>query len=104
MVSLRIVGLLDRAASFARPLDLNAVTRLDLPDENARTFIEENLHALETMGKDDELARALRACLENRHGCAPRQQTHYLLDKALDGLKAVGLAPVGRRVLKSLSF
>jgi hypothetical protein len=104
MVSLRIVGLLDRSASFARPLDLDAVARLDLPDENARTFIEENLHALGTMGKDDELARALRKCLENRHGCAPRQRTHYLLDKALNGLKAVGLAPVGRRVLKALSF
>jgi hypothetical protein len=104
MVTLRIVGLLDRSPSFARPLDLNAVARLDLPDENARTFIEENLHALETMGKDDELARVLRKCLENRHGCAPRQQTHYLLDKALDGLKAVGLAPVGRRVLKALSL
>jgi len=104
MVSLRIVGLLDRCASFARPLDLDAVSRLDLPDENARAFIEENVHALETMGKDDELAQALRTCLGNCHGCAPRQRTHFLLDKALDGLKAVGLAPVGRRVLKALSF
>jgi hypothetical protein len=102
MVSLRIAGVLNRSAAFARQLDLEAVARLALPDDNARAFIEENVYELASKGRDDALLHALHACLKNRPDGAARQHAHDLLDKALNGLNELGLASAGRRALKAI--
>jgi hypothetical protein len=63
MVNLRIAGALDRCATFARPLDLGAVSSVVIPDECARIFVEENLVACRAAGNDPDLERALEGCL-----------------------------------------
>jgi hypothetical protein len=87
MVSLRIAGALDRATTFSRSLDLEAVARVELPDENARMFVEENLHALEKTGTDHQLTHALRDCLQGRYHRGLRKKAHHALDAVLDMVK-----------------
>ncbi len=62
-VNLRIAGAIERCSAFAVPLNLEAVARLDLGNENVRAFAEENLTAAQAKGDDPELIAALEACL-----------------------------------------
>ncbi|MGH7857039.1 MAG: hypothetical protein ACREQY_06865 [Candidatus Binatia bacterium] len=63
MISLRIVGALERCPTFESPLDLDAVRRLEIPDDNIRSLTRENLEAAESRGDDQALVEALRSCL-----------------------------------------
>jgi len=65
MVDLRIAGALDRCTTFARPLDLRAVSRMVL--DRKAGYAEESLGAVERLGTDPALAKALRACLARHH-------------------------------------
>jgi hypothetical protein len=63
MIGLRIAGALPRCAGFPQPLDLDAVTGMDVGNVHRRAFAEDNLRAAEARGDDPALAGALRACL-----------------------------------------
>jgi hypothetical protein len=63
MVALQVAGALDRCATFARPLDLDAVARLPLRTSDERVYAEDNLRAAEAGGANPVLAAALRASL-----------------------------------------
>jgi hypothetical protein len=64
MIDLRIAGALDRCTTFARPLDLGAVSRM-VVDRKAG-YLEESLAAIERRGTDPALANALRTALARR--------------------------------------
>jgi hypothetical protein len=68
MVDLRIAGALDRCTTFARPLDLRAVSRM-VVDRKAG-YLEESLGTIERLGTDPALAKALRTALARRQGRA----------------------------------
>ncbi len=64
MVSLRILGALERCRAFDRPLDLAAVARM--PISSDRSYLIQNFEAAEHDGTDPELVRALRDCVSER--------------------------------------
>ncbi len=64
MVDLRIAGVLDRCTTFARPLDLRAVSRL--PVDRKTAYFQESLRAVERLGTDPDLAKALRSSIAAR--------------------------------------
>ncbi len=66
MVSLRLVGALERCPTFAGSLDLKAVARIKFTDPIVRARIEDILHTAEIAG-DQALVRALRNCLTQRY-------------------------------------
>ncbi len=63
MIALYLAGALERCATFDRPFDLAAISRIEIPNANARAFVEETLEAVERFGQNPALARALRNCL-----------------------------------------
>jgi len=63
MVSLRAAGVLGRCSAFDRPLDLDAVSRMEIREINVRGFAEDNLRFVEKHARDPALAEALRECL-----------------------------------------
>jgi hypothetical protein len=63
MIALRLAGALERCPAFERPLDLDAVARMDVSSVHARAYAEDNLRAAEADGRDPAVATALRACL-----------------------------------------
>jgi hypothetical protein len=65
MVALRLAGALERCTTFARPLDLFALARLQLGHN--RYFMQENYDAAVRGGRDPKLRRALRDCLAGRY-------------------------------------
>jgi len=65
MVALRLAGALERCTTFARPLDLFALARLELGHN--RYFMQENLDAAVRGGEDPRVRRALRDCLAGRY-------------------------------------
>ena len=65
MVALRLAGALERCTTFARPLDLFALARLELG--HGRYFMQENFDAAVRAGRDPKLQRALRDCLAGRY-------------------------------------
>jgi hypothetical protein len=66
MIGLRLAGALDHCTTFDQPLSPLAVARMRIRTVGARNYLEENLNALETSGRDPELAQALRDCLNNQ--------------------------------------
>lgn len=66
MINLRVVGALGRCETLPAELDLGDVAELPIKDDRDLAFILENLRALESDGRDEPLATALRANLE-RH-------------------------------------
>lgn len=64
MIDLRIAGALDRCPTFARPLDLGAVSRMAV--DRKAGYLEQSLRAIERRGTDPALAKALRAALAGR--------------------------------------
>jgi hypothetical protein len=63
MISLRVAGALDRCATFDRPLDYGALSRLKL-DAYKRPYFQENLEAVERGHQDPALAHGLRKLLD----------------------------------------
>jgi len=65
MVSLRILGALDHCRTFAHPLDLARVARVDTSSDETRSYVEENLRALRDVGaaNDPLLEQALQDAL-----------------------------------------
>ena len=67
MSNLRIAGALERCTTFSSRLDMSAISRVQIPDECARVFIEENLEAAQQKG-DVELSWALARSLTRKQG------------------------------------
>jgi hypothetical protein len=65
VITLRILGALDRCPTFSRPLSLSAVARMR--PLNPPIYALENLRALEARGTDPALARALRDSIRGRY-------------------------------------
>lgn len=65
MVALRVAGALQRCTTFAQPLDLPALARLQLGHN--RYFMQESFDAVVRKGRDPHLQRALRDCLAGRY-------------------------------------
>jgi hypothetical protein len=63
MINLRINGTLERCSVFDRPLSLRRVARLNVTDVDTRSYVIENLRALEESGVDPALQRALQRVL-----------------------------------------
>jgi hypothetical protein len=66
MATLRILGVLDRCPTFTHPLDLDALARVYVYDDNLAAYLRENLELLRSRGGDPELERALVSCLRPR--------------------------------------
>lgn len=66
MVGLQLVGALERCPTFARPLDLKAVARIQFTDAITRERIADMLRRAERAG-DPVLVRALRDCLSQKY-------------------------------------
>ena len=73
MVALRAVGALDRATAFPDGIDPDALARMVVYREESRWFWEQTLAALETSGRDPELARAIRSAIAPRPGRLVRE-------------------------------
>ncbi|HEX6709951.1 MAG TPA: hypothetical protein VF068_06430 [Rubrobacter sp.] len=65
MLNLRAAGASDRCETLPGELDPETIANLSLEGENARAFALENLRALERLGNEPELARALETALES---------------------------------------
>ncbi len=66
MVALRVAGLLERAATFPRRLDLARVAALDLSAPGSLLLWTRYVRDLEASGDDPALARAIRVALATR--------------------------------------
>ena len=64
MINLHVAGALERCTTFDSPLDLNRVARMTAETEGSRTFVLENLRALEGRPADEALCRSLRESLK----------------------------------------
>jgi len=99
MIGLRLCGVLEKAASFHRPLDLDVVRRTRL-SIHSRKFFEELLEEAAT-ARDEELMEALRVALGEQFSlCRTWGLTSEFLDRCLKKMRkearsAAGLA--GRR-------
>lgn len=63
MISLEMNNVLDKCTTFDQKLDLKAVRKLKLKTPNIRTFVFENIAALEQSGEKPELLKALKKAL-----------------------------------------
>lgn len=63
MVSLRVVGALDKVRTFPGKLNLLSVATVDVPNPILRSFYEQNLRVVLSTGRDRALARSLRITL-----------------------------------------
>jgi hypothetical protein len=63
MINLQVVGALDRCATFDSHLDVKRVSKLVVLNTSTRTFVEDNLRALQTSKTDPRLYKALRKVL-----------------------------------------
>lgn len=68
MLNLRAAGASDMCETLPEVPDPETIASLSLVSENARAFALENLRALERLGTEPELARALDTALENSFG------------------------------------
>ncbi len=68
MINLRVVGALGRCETLPSELDLREVADLPIKDDRDLAFMLENLRALESDGRDEPLAEALRSSLERHAG------------------------------------
>lgn len=64
MVNLQAAGTLERCRTLPHEIDLDAVRSLDLSEYSESYFARENLRALESSGRNEALAAALRAALD----------------------------------------
>jgi hypothetical protein len=64
MINLRAAGASNRCETLPEELDPETIANLALEGEHARAFALENLRALERLGNEPELARALDTALE----------------------------------------
>jgi hypothetical protein len=67
MVNLKVNDALDRCTTFDCGLDLKRVSKIDIKDENTRSFVRENLKQLEKRQDNEELRKALRTALNRQH-------------------------------------
>jgi hypothetical protein len=64
MINLHIVGALEACEAFDQPLNLRRVARIEALDVDSRSYIIENLRALEQKGIDSNLIAALSSVLQ----------------------------------------
>ncbi len=95
MASLRLIGALDRCTSFRHPLDLARLARLEMTPSR-RIPIKEIYAAVRASGRDPQLERALRDCLDGvyQQGVLgwPRRVANQL-QRSVEALAASGPAP-----------
>jgi len=84
MISLQALGVLDRCATFNKPLDLDAVSLMDIRYE-ILYLVEENLRALEQSSGNAELTEVVRSCIRNFHY---RQLANHLNENLRDFLSS----------------
>jgi hypothetical protein len=77
MINLYVVGALNRCTTFETCLNIRRVSKLIVSDDSTRTFVKENLKALEERGGDLKLCKALRKIL-NRSRWKARAITKFL--------------------------
>ncbi|HEX2739500.1 MAG TPA: hypothetical protein VHM69_03555 [Rubrobacter sp.] len=68
MINLRAAGASERCETLPEVPDPETIANLSLQGENGRAYALENLKALERLGTEPELARALDTALENSFG------------------------------------
>jgi hypothetical protein len=66
LVGLRLTGVPGQPPTFARPLDLHRLRKLDLLEANARAYMVENLELARVTG-DREVEDAVKQCLTRTH-------------------------------------
>jgi hypothetical protein len=66
LVGLRLAGIAGKPPTFARPLDLDRVRKLDLVDANGRAYMVENLELAQKTA-DVAVEDALGECLDRSH-------------------------------------
>jgi len=76
MISLHVHGALARCRTFPSRLDVRAVSNIRLRDANERSYMRENLLAVQRLTNDRSLTRAIRRALRGR-----------LRHNAVDGLR-----------------
>jgi hypothetical protein len=81
MINLRVVGALGRCETLPGELDLDDVASLPINDDRDLAFMLENLRALDSDGRDEPLAAALRSNLE-RHARPHAEVSGVDLDDA----------------------
>ncbi len=64
MISLEAAGALDKCSTFANGIDMERVLNLDAVNENRRTYLRQNLYALEQNKGDEKLIAVLKKVLE----------------------------------------
>ena len=67
MINLKVNDALDRCTTFDAELDLKSVSKIDIKDENTRSFVRENLKKLEKRQDNEELRKALQKALNRQH-------------------------------------
>lgn len=80
MALLRVAGALERCSTFDRTLDLSAMARLKL-DTKLRPYIKENLQAIERLGTDPQVVKALRNCLDGKYHRVVRKLARKIITK-----------------------
>ena len=66
MVGLRIAGVLENCTTFKRPLNLGGLARTELTT-GYLPYYRESLEAVEKLGNDPALAKALRDCINGKY-------------------------------------
>jgi len=87
MVSLRLLGALDRCPTFDRPLDLAKVARSNGAAAAVRCYIEENLQAAQRLGADAALIEALRCSVDGVYRRGPRGWPRRAVNRLLGRLR-----------------
>ena len=67
MINLKVNDALDRCTTFDAELDLKRVSKIDIKDDNTRSFVRENLKQLEKRQDNEELRKALQTALNRQH-------------------------------------
>ncbi|OGL40512.1 MAG: hypothetical protein A2043_08035 [Candidatus Schekmanbacteria bacterium GWA2_38_9] len=95
MVSLRIAGVLERCTTFKRPLDLEALARVEISNPLNIPSYKENLEAVKRLGNDPALAKALNDCLTERYYRGIRRLR-------LSGFKKIGFIKRLKKIVRKL--
>jgi hypothetical protein len=65
MIDLRLVNALELCPTFAKPLDLKRIRRMDLSNSSNASFIKQSLYELERTNRDPDLKAVLHEALDN---------------------------------------
>jgi tetratricopeptide (TPR) repeat protein len=98
MIGLHIVDALNRCPTFDRSLNCGAIARMRIKNAGALKFFEESLEVLERVGRDHDLANALRNCLNNQANFQAAEE-QWEKDIHLARSELAQLIPEGERLI-----